>query len=113
MEVWDTDYIDLEVPGHITFNATSMGTFQFGGVKGWLDCRWVELDGKPGVEFSWEGEDDGDSKCGRGWAALEVDGTLKGLFFIHRGDDSEFTATKGVTKPALKQSGARLERCRP
>jgi hypothetical protein len=53
---------------------------------------------------SWEGEDDGDSKCGRGWAALEADGTLKGRFFIHRGDDSWFTAMKGVP---VKKTGAR------
>ena len=68
MEVWGADYIDLIVPGHITFNDESMGTFQFGAVKGWLDCRWVERDGKRGVEFSWEGENDRDDACGRGWA---------------------------------------------
>lgn len=102
MEVWDKDFIDMVVPGHITFNDESMGTFQFGAVKGWLDCRWVERGGKRGVEFSWEGEDDRDSKCGRGWAALEADGSLRGRFFIHRGDDSEFTATKSG-----KESGKR------
>lgn len=107
MEVWDTDYIDMVVPGHITFDDESMGTFQFGAVQGWLDCRWVERDGKCGVEFSWEGEDDGDSKCGRGWANLEADGSLKGRFFIHRGDDSWFTATKGVPEPVPRKSKTR------
>lgn len=104
MEVWAADYIDLIVPGHITFNAESMGTFQFGAVRGWLDCRWVERDGKRGVEFSWEGEDDRDSKCGRGWAALESDGSLKGRFYIHRGDDSAFTATRIVEKRTRKDA---------
>ncbi len=107
MEVWAADYIDLIVPGHITFNDESMGTFQFGAVKGWLDCRWTERDGKRGVEFSWEGENDRDDACGRGWALLEADGSLKGRFFIHRGDDSTFTATKGVENPTPKLSRTR------
>jgi hypothetical protein len=29
MDQWDTDYIDMEVPGHITINKDGMGHFQF------------------------------------------------------------------------------------
>lgn len=39
MECWDREYIDLVVPGHITFAKDNLGSFQFGTVQGWLDCR--------------------------------------------------------------------------
>ena len=29
---------------------------------GWLDCRYAERGGKSAVEFSWEGEDEGDQR---------------------------------------------------
>lgn len=51
--------------------------------------RWSA---KAGVEFSWDGEDDGDQISGRGWAAAVDDGTLQGHLFIHLGDDSGFRA---------------------
>ena len=42
MEVWASKYIDLVVPGFIEFAVEDeqvMGSFQFGTVSGWLDCR--------------------------------------------------------------------------
>ena len=45
-----------------------------------------------GVEFSWQGSDEGDDTSGRGWAALNPDGTLEGHLFFHLGDDSAFRA---------------------
>ncbi len=92
MELWDQDAIDLIGPGYIYFDATNQSsTFQFIAVEGWLDCRFAERDGVPAVEFSWEGNDELDPASGRGWAVLEGD-VLKGRIFIHRGDDSGFTA---------------------
>jgi len=44
------------------------GRFGFIAVEGYLDCRDTEPDGRPGVEFTWEGSDDGDPASGRGWA---------------------------------------------
>ena len=35
-----------------------------------MDCREVERDGRPGMEFSWEGNDESDPASGRGWAVL-------------------------------------------
>ena len=67
MEEWDAEYLDLVVPAFIEFNREQMGQFQFGTVRGWLDCRFGERDGAPLVEFSWEGENDNDPGCGRGW----------------------------------------------
>jgi hypothetical protein len=45
-----------------------------------------DRDGRPRAEFSWQGDDEGDDVCGRGWVALRDDGALDGhLFFqAHR-----------------------------
>lgn len=51
-------------------------------------------DGRPGVEFSWQGDDDGDPASGRGWAVLESDGSLRGRIYVHLGDDSGFHAMR-------------------
>lgn len=93
MEVWDKDYLDLVVPAFIEFDREQMGQFQFGTVRGWLDCRFDERQGAQIVDFSWEGENDNDPGCGRGWGALRGD-RLEGRLYIHRGDDSAFTASR-------------------
>ena len=56
----------------------SSGSFGFIAVQGDMDCREVERDGRPGAEFSWEGNDECDPASGRGWAVLEEDGSLCG-----------------------------------
>jgi hypothetical protein len=63
-----------------------------------VDCREVERDGRPGVEFSWEGNDECDPASGRGWAVLEKDGSLRGRIFFHLGDDSGFAAVPEATQ---------------
>jgi hypothetical protein len=52
---------------------------------GELDGPEAERDGRPGVEFSWEGNDKCDRASGRGWAVLEEDGSLRGRIFFHLG----------------------------
>ena len=108
MEVWALDYFDLVVPGFIEFRYEEtqvMGTFQFGTVAGWLDCRLRDMDGVTHLEWSWQGQSDSDPGCGRGWAAL-VNDALVGRVFIHSGDDSAFTATKRP-RPAERPTRAR------
>lgn len=92
MTNWDSDDVDLVEPGFIKFTKDSTGEFGFIAVRGWMDCRWSERDGRPFVEFSWEGHDEGDQVSGRGWAALADDGSLAGHLFFHLGDDSGFRA---------------------
>ena len=93
MTEWDEDYLNEEVEAYIDFSADSLGSFQFGYVQGAIDHRIIERDGKPAVEFSWEGGDgaDGTPLTGRGWAVLEGD-ELSGMIFIHLGDESGFVA---------------------
>lgn len=95
MTEWDEDYLDEEVEAYIDFGSNGLGSFQFGYVQGDIDYRTTERDGKPVVEFSWEGGDaaDGTPLTGRGWAVPDG-GKLSGMFFIHRGDESGFEARK-------------------
>lgn len=44
--------------------------------------------------FSWEGQDERDHACGRGWAVVTKDGELTGRIFLHLGDDSAFRAVR-------------------
>ena len=95
MTEWDEDYLNEEVEAFIEFGANDLGSFQFGYVQGEMDYCTTERDGKPAVEFSWEGGDgaDGTPLTGRGWAVL-TGGELNGMIFIHRGDESGFVARK-------------------
>jgi uncharacterized protein YndB with AHSA1/START domain len=93
MEQWDRKYIDMVVPGHFTFGKNGMGEFQFGTVRGEMDCRMEKREGRDRLEFTWEGDEEGHPACGRGWA--EVEGKeMKGRLFFHLGDDSGFAARK-------------------
>jgi hypothetical protein len=92
MSGWDRDAIDLVKPGFIKFAKDGTGEFGFIAVSGWLDCRSVERDGRVGVEFTWEGVDEGDQVSGRGWAILVDDAMIEGHLFFHLGDDSSFRA---------------------
>lgn len=92
MSGWDRDAIDLVEPGFIEFAKDGTGRFGFIAVDGWLDCRPAERNGRPGVEFTWEGSDEGDQVSGRGWAVLVNDKTIQGPLFFHMGDDSSFRA---------------------
>ena len=86
--------VDLVQPGFIEFDDAGLGSLGFIVVTGELDCRDADRDGRPGVEFSWQGSDEGDDVSGRGWAALNPDGMLEGHIYFHLGDDSAFRAER-------------------
>lgn len=92
MDMWDRDDIDLIEPGFIKFDENRTGEFSFIAVRGRMDCRVVERDGRAVVEFSWESYEEGDQVSGRGWAARLDDGSLDGHLYMHLGDDSGFRA---------------------
>jgi len=91
MEQWDQDYIDLVVPGHLTIEKDGTGTLQFGVVEAWIDCRVETFNGVERLDFSFEGSDEGDQRCGRGWAQV-IGRNMNGRIYFHMGDDSAFTA---------------------
>ena len=94
MEVWDRDYIDMEVPGYIRIDSEGTGQFQFGLVSGDIDGRAEQCGGSPCFAFSWSGQDEDDPASGRGWAVVEA-GDLRGRIYLHLGDDSAFLAVRG------------------
>jgi hypothetical protein len=54
MSGWDQDYVDMEVPGHITFETAQSGSFQLGLVQGRMDCR-IDRRQDRRIEFTWQG----------------------------------------------------------
>ena len=97
MSAWEDEYLDEEVQAFFEFEETGRGSFQFGYIRGSMDCRTTSRGGEPAVEFSWEGGDgaDGTPLTGRGRATLRGDAP-SGLFCIHEGDESEFEATRAT-----------------
>lgn len=95
MSAWDEDYLHEEVQAYIEFEKNGIGKFQFGYVQGVMDYRTTNRQGKPAVEFSWEGGDgaDGTPLTGRGWVVVNGD-ELSGMIFFHQGDESEFRAKR-------------------
>lgn len=91
METWPQDYVDLVEPGYVRFTGTE-GEFMFGAVRGWLDVRYSEVERR--VDFSWQGDDEGDECCGRGWFVLGDGGKAEGRLFIHMGDESAVHLSK-------------------
>lgn len=98
MDHWDQEGFDLLGPAFIRFDKNRTGEFRFIAVQGWMDCRYGKQEGRLFVEFSWDGNDEGDPACGRGWARIEEKGTLSGHIFFHQGDDSGFKAVRAVHK---------------
>ena len=94
MEGWGEEYLNMEVKAFIDFGTDGLGQFQFGLVNGDIDYHLTERNGEPAVEWSWEGSDEMDAACGRGWATLRKDVRLLGEIFIHRGDNSPFIAER-------------------
>lgn len=92
-DLWDLDDLDLVEPAHITFGSRGLGSFAFIAVQAELDYVVGQRDGQPVVEFTWEGVDEGDPICGRGWARLDGE-SLVGEIYFHRGDHSGFVARR-------------------
>jgi hypothetical protein len=88
MELWGKDHLDLVGPAHIALDGKGHGELGFGALVATLDCAFVP----GGVEFSWQGFEEGDEVFGEGWVELEDDGSLTGEFSYHDGDESGFLA---------------------
>lgn len=93
-ELWDADALDTVQPAFIRFDDEMIGSLGMIVIQAGLDCRFGDRDGKPFVELTFEGDDDGHPCTGRAWAKIESDGKLRGRIHIHLGDDSEFVAER-------------------
>ena len=94
MDTWDNDFLNLVEAASITFHGPSDGEIVFGAVNGVLDVRYGPRDGSACAEFSWEGYDEGDPVCGRGWLTIGTAGRLVGNFYVQNGDDSGFVCER-------------------
>jgi hypothetical protein len=94
MEKWNDEAINLVSQANIIFDDDDMGSFLFIAVRGFMDCRCSQREGKPFVEFSWQGRDERDEVNGRGWATINEDGVMNGHIYIHCGEDSSFCANR-------------------
>ena len=101
MEMWSQDVVDAEVEGYFEFGTNRVGSFQFGYVSGSIDYKVGTRDGKPSIDWSWDGNDEMEPAQGRGWAVLKGD-ELHGMIFFHQGDDSGFVARKAEGKKGPK-----------
>jgi hypothetical protein len=91
MTDWDEDFMNAEVQAYIEFDAKGRGQFQFGYVRGDIGYEECQRDGKPAVEFTWDGTDELDPVSGRGWAVPEGD-NLNGVIAFDDEDESGFVA---------------------
>ena len=92
-ELWDREALDLFAPAMLSLEPKGVGRIAFIAIEAQIDYRIVTRDGLPGIEFSFQGFDEGDEVMGRGWAALRGE-QLQGRLFFHQGDDSSFLAQR-------------------
>ena len=97
MTAWDQDFVDEEVEGYFQFSEKGQGEFHFGFVHGHMDCAKTTRNGKPAIEWTWEGNNEMESAHGRGWAVLKGS-EIHGMIFFHGGDESGFMARRKVGK---------------
>ena len=95
---------ETKVPSFIWFELGGSGDFAFGYLQGTIDHRLLMRDGKPGVEWTWHGNDEMNEVLGRGWAVLQPDRSLRGKLFIHQGGETDFVAKKICAKSARRSA---------
>ena len=86
---WDRAHLDLVGPAFISVDEHGHGEMAFGALEASLDCGFTPV----GIDFDWNGADEGDQVCGEGWADLREDGYLEGEISYHNGDETTFIAS--------------------
>lgn len=94
MELWDSDFLDMEVPAYIKIETNGSGEFQFGLVFGQLDGDIITDGDQERFDFTWEGNDECDEASGSGWLKLKSKNALTGQIKLHHGDRSGLTAKR-------------------
>ncbi len=94
MDLWEADYLNIEVEAFISIDERGNGQFQFGLVSGNIDGKVIKRKSETRLEFTWEGNDECDKASGSGWIQLRDDDTLDGEIKFHGGDRSSLVATR-------------------
>lgn len=92
LQGFDAEYVDLCGPAKIKVSTRGTGGMNFGAVDVELDCKMDELNERV-LHFSFEGGDEGDPICGRGFCLVDGD-EMVGRLFRHGGDEFGFKAKK-------------------
>jgi uncharacterized protein YndB with AHSA1/START domain len=87
-ELWDKDYLNMEVQAFIRITRDGGGAFQFGRVCGQSDGEVVETAAGERFAFTWEGNDEGDPASGSGWLEMTAKNELEGKLTIPHGASS-------------------------
>lgn len=87
---WDKQNLDLCGAAFIEIDPKGRGDMAFGALEAALDCDFTPS----GIDFEWNGADEGDQVSGDGWADLRDDGCLEGEIAYHNGDDTTFIAQR-------------------
>lgn len=96
MELWDSDYYNMEVQAFIEIGSNNLGDFQFGLVSGYLNGYIEDAFGKEIFVFTWEGQDEMDPVTGSGWLKRIDKNAVVGSFNFHLGDRSRFGARRAA-----------------
>jgi len=94
MDMWDKDYINMEVDGYIEIYDECNGNFQFGLVKGDIIYKINKFKNKEILKFKFTAVDELDPVAGTGWLKIIKDGVVEGEFSFHNGDTSAFVAER-------------------
>ncbi|MFC0206541.1 hypothetical protein [Novosphingobium soli] len=85
---WPRDHLDLCGPAFLRIDADGTGEMAFGALCASVDGGFTPS----GVDFDWNGADEGDQVTETGWADLRDDGWLEGEIAYDNGDDTSFIA---------------------
>jgi hypothetical protein len=94
LQGFDAEYVDLCGPAKLHVSTRGIGRMNFGAVDIELDCKMDDRDENM-LQFSFEGGDEGDAICGRGYCLVEGD-DMVGRLFRHGSDDFGFRAKRVV-----------------
>lgn len=90
MDMWDSNYINMEVDGYIEFYNECRGNFQFGLVKGDIIYKIQKVNNKETLKFKFTAVDEFDPVSGQGWLKIMESGVVEGEFSFDNGDISGF-----------------------
>jgi hypothetical protein len=85
---WDQQHLDLCGPAFIEINRRGQCEMAFGALDAAVDGGFTPT----GIDFEWNGADEGDQVSGNGWADLREDGCLEGEIAYQNGDETTFIA---------------------
>jgi hypothetical protein len=91
--LWDDESLHLFGTAYLKIRPNGFGEFVVGALEADIDWHARDDSSPPCVDFSFEGNDDGEPVSGRGWARCTGD-ALQAEIFIHRGDRSALTGRK-------------------